>query len=66
MNKKSSPKEPNIHFVGAKDGFQPLSSITNGDAVIKLPKTQSKPFFHKDAKTIVRLYGWLYKQVVKK
>lgn len=66
MKKQSSPKEPNIAFTGAKDDKQPLLSITNGDTVIKLPKNQSKPFYHKDAKTIIRLYGYLYKKVVKK
>ena len=59
-------KEPNIAFVGGKDGRQPIRQIVNGDQVIKLPANQSKPFFHKDAKVITRLYGWLYKPVERK
>jgi hypothetical protein len=59
-------KEPNISFVGDKDGKRPLRQIVNGDQTIKLPANQSKPFFHKDAKVIIRLYGWLYKPVTAK
>lgn len=56
-------REPNIAFIGGKDRKDPLRTIVNGDQVIKLPKDQSKPFFHKEAKVICRLYGWLYKPV---
>jgi hypothetical protein len=59
----ATKKEPNIAFVGAKDKKEPLRTIVNGDQVIKLPANQSKPFFHKEAKVIIRLYGWLYKRV---
>lgn len=57
---------PNIAFVGKKNGREPLRRITNGDQMISLPKNQSKPFYHKDAKLIIRLYGWLYKTVKSK
>ena len=67
-NKSKRPAPlPNIAFIGAKLNLEPLRVITNGDSpTIKLPKNQSKPFYHKDAKTILRLYGWLYKPVVNK
>ena len=64
-----TPKEkpqPNIAFTGAKTGREPLRQIINGDHVIKLPKNQKQPFYHKDAKTIARLYGWLYKPLTPK
>ena len=65
-SKKSTPP-PNIAFVGARAGYEPVRVITNGDSpAIKLRKNQTKPFYHKQAKTIIRLYGWLYKAVVNK
>lgn len=73
MRKKTSKKAappaapaehaPNICFVGAKDGREPFSLINNGSETIVLPEDQSKPFYHAEASTIVRLYGWLYKPV---
>ncbi|HEX8248970.1 MAG TPA: hypothetical protein VF599_12405 [Pyrinomonadaceae bacterium] len=61
---KSSPQS-NIAFVGKKDGREPILSITNGETVIVLPtaNAQSKPFYHPNAKTIVRLFPELYKPV---
>jgi hypothetical protein len=58
--------EPNIAFVGEKDGKQPLLQIHNGDTTIILPEDQSKPFYHAEAKTIVRLFRYLYKPVIQK
>jgi hypothetical protein len=67
--KKTAPVEPgapNIAFVGEKNGHQPLQLINNGDATIVMPEDQSKPFHHAEAKTICKLYGWLYKPVTPK
>jgi hypothetical protein len=61
-----SEESPNIAFVGGKDGKEPLPLINNGSSTIVLPADQSKPFFHVDAKTIIRLFPWLYKKVVDK
>ncbi len=56
-------KDPNIAFVGKRDGHQPLMLINNGDTTIKLPKKQAQPFFHVDAAKIIRLFPYLYKPV---
>ncbi|MBS1797458.1 MAG: hypothetical protein JSS81_26785 [Acidobacteria bacterium] len=65
--KKPAPPAPNIAFIGARDKKDPLRVISNGDSpAIRLPKNQSKPFYHPQAKTICRLFGWLYKPVVGK
>ena len=64
MQKKRSSQEPNIAFVGRnKNGFQPLTLINNGDDTIIMPKDQSKPFYHEEAKTICRLFPLFYKPV---
>jgi hypothetical protein len=61
MKKKD---KPNIAFVGrAKNHFQPLTVINNGDTMIVLPEDQSKPFFHQEAATIIRLFPTHYKPV---
>jgi hypothetical protein len=66
-NSKKFTPPPNIAFVGAKLGKEPLRAITDGDSpIINLPANQSKPFYHKRAKTIIRLYGYLYKPVIQK
>lgn len=54
---------PNIAFVGGREGREPLRAINNGSSEILLPADQSKPFYHEQASTIIRLYGWLYKPV---
>lgn len=64
-SKKSTPR-PNIAFVGKKDEREAPLQLTDGDNIITLPANQSKPFYHPDAKLIIRLYGWLYKPVVSK
>lgn len=61
-NKKPTPL-PNITFVGARLGKLPPGFISNGDSTITLRQDQSKPFYHKDAETIIRLYPELYKAV---
>ena len=66
MKKTRSAAAPNIAFTGEKDKKSPLRRITNGDVVISLPANQLKPFYHREAKTIIKLYGWLYKPVVSK
>lgn len=59
--------QPNIAFIGReKNGFQPLTLINDGDTTIVLPADQSKPFFHAEAKRIIRLYPWIYKPVKSK
>lgn len=58
-----SNQEPNIVFVGGRDGREPFREIINGDEKIKLPVNQAKPFYHKNADVICRLFGWLYKRV---
>lgn len=66
MKPKSSAQEklkPNVAFVGAKRGKEPILFISNGDLTIRLPKDQSKPFHHPDAARIVRLLPELYKPV---
>ncbi|MBX3288458.1 MAG: hypothetical protein KF855_03840 [Acidobacteria bacterium] len=59
----TEPSIPNIAFVGAKDGREPVESISDADLTIVLPKDQSRPFFHKEAVRICRLLPWLYKPV---
>jgi len=71
MGRKTENPQPdelphNIAFVGEKNGYQPLTAIHNGDQTIVLPEDQSKPFYHVEAKTIIRLFRYLYKPVVQK
>lgn len=61
---KKTPKTPNIAFVGNRNGFDPILEINTEPKNIKLPKNQSKPFYHKQAKEIIRLFPYLYKKVL--
>ncbi len=64
MKKKTD--SPNIAFVGARAGREPLLTIMNGHVTIVMPADQSKPFHHAEAKTICRLFPLLYRPVVSK
>lgn len=58
--------EPNIAFVGERFGYEPLTKISDGEDVISLPADQDKPFYHEDARRIVRLFPRIYKHYTTK
>lgn len=57
-------KQPNIAFVGGKDGFEPLREISDGMTTIVLPEKQKSPFYHAEARRIIRAFPKLYKPVL--
>lgn len=58
--------QSNIAFIGKRLGRDPLLVINNGSTTIVLPEKQGRPFYHQEAKTIIKLYPWLYRKVVPK
>ena len=64
--KKSEKPQPNIAFIGAKNGYSPVRLINTEPKNLRLPANQSKPFYHKHAEVIVRLFPYLYKKVISK
>lgn len=60
--------EPNIAFIGEKIGREPITKFNDGMKLVTMPpvEEQLKPFFHKEAPRIVRLWPKLYKSYVAK
>lgn len=58
--------EPNIAFIGAKCGREPIMAFTDGDITFEFPKDQSKPFYHSAASRAIALFPLLYKPVTDK